>query len=499
MAAWEAGRTEEALEAFRAATARNAALGQAHHAWIWALAYEGRADEAVAYYERRIREHPTVNDRVCLGIALVRDGRPEAAIEVLETVWREDPNQVGATTWLGTAYFQAGRDADAVAALEDALPRRRSARAPSTPFLLGDVHLRGGRFEKARDVFLEGIRRGGPSAAYFQRHAAYAAALTMEPDEARAWCEKHFPPPGGPYTASHIEMGIGEACYARADLEGTIHHLGAAVQRFPAYPVPRQYLGRAHIVRGDAEAAWDVLPDEGKLRISGLLSPIAWEKGDFEEKACKENPAADLVPSTQGGIDSQADLDDRVKESRDAAEHLRCTARWRRRLARLEEHADAIRQGTYEPDSTRAALDAAEWARCKGAHAVAVAYFQQAFEGYVEEFDDARLRIRYRAARAAARAGEAAGIVSEERKALHVQARGWLEEELPYWRSRLDERPPRGRIHVSIVEPELWHWKYHLDLASVRDADALAKLPDDEREAWEAFWQEVDAVLGTAR
>ncbi len=35
-------------------------------------------------------------------------------------------------------------------------------------------------------------------------------------------------------------------------------------------------------------------------------------------------------------------------------------------------------------------------------------------------------------------------------------------------------------------------------LASVRDAQSLAKLPAEEQEAWKQFWAEVEAVLKKA-
>ncbi len=42
---------------------------------------------------------------------------------------------------------------------------------------------------------------------------------------------------------------------------------------------------------------------------------------------------------------------------------------------------------------------------------------------------------------------------------------------------------------------QLWHWKVHLDLEGVRDARQLERLPQDEQEAWQALWREVDEVL----
>ena len=47
----------------------------------------------------------------------------------------------------------------------------------------------------------------------------------------------------------------------------------------------------------------------------------------------------------------------------------------------------------------------------------------------------------------------------------------------------------------ALVAKTLGHWKADADLAGVRDADALAKLPEAERAEWQALWDEVDALL----
>ena len=45
----------------------------------------------------------------------------------------------------------------------------------------------------------------------------------------------------------------------------------------------------------------------------------------------------------------------------------------------------------------------------------------------------------------------------------------------------------------------LIHWRADSDLAGVRDAGALAKLPESERVAWRSLWAEVDALLAKER
>ena len=42
-------------------------------------------------------------------------------------------------------------------------------------------------------------------------------------------------------------------------------------------------------------------------------------------------------------------------------------------------------------------------------------------------------------------------------------------------------------------------WKADADLADVRDPDALAKLPEAERKAWQSLWADVDAFLAKVK
>jgi hypothetical protein len=43
------------------------------------------------------------------------------------------------------------------------------------------------------------------------------------------------------------------------------------------------------------------------------------------------------------------------------------------------------------------------------------------------------------------------------------------------------------------------YWRADPDLAGVRDAEALAKLTESERKAWQAIWADVDDRLGSIK
>jgi eukaryotic-like serine/threonine-protein kinase len=114
--------------------------------------------------------------------------------------------------------------------------------------------------------------------------------------------------------------------------------------------------------------------------------------------------------------------------------------------------------------------------------------------------DDRQAQHCYNAACAAALA--AAGQGKDEpapddaaKLKLRVQARAWLQAELAAW-SKLQDAQPQSR---SLVLQILQHWRQDTDLAAIRDAAALAKLPQAEQKEWEKLWADVDAQLNRAQ
>jgi hypothetical protein len=51
----------------------------------------------------------------------------------------------------------------------------------------------------------------------------------------------------------------------------------------------------------------------------------------------------------------------------------------------------------------------------------------------------------------------------------------------------------------SAVAQQLAHWLEDPDLAGVRGPEALAKLPEGERAAWQKLWADVEEVLTRIR
>ena len=104
--------------------------------------------------------------------------------------------------------------------------------------------------------------------------------------------------------------------------------------------------------------------------------------------------------------------------------------------------------------------------------------------------------FRYNAACAAvlAAAGkgeDASKLEGKEQRRLRQQALAWLQENRKEYTGQLDDLNAKQRADL---QKTLQHWQQDADLASVRDADALTKLPEAERAAWQQFWAEVETL-----
>src|SRR5262249_41486470 len=79
---------------------------------------------------------------------------------------------------------------------------------------------------------------------------------------------------------------------------------------------------------------------------------------------------------------------------------------------------------------------------------------------------------------------------------LRLQALAWLRADLALWTQRLESGQSAAR---AAVQQMMKHWQQDPDLAGIRDAAALAKLPPNERAALPTLWAGVTALLKKAK
>jgi hypothetical protein len=133
-------------------------------------------------------------------------------------------------------------------------------------------------------------------------------------------------------------------------------------------------------------------------------------------------------------------------------------------------------------------------------YASAARLWEEALQANPKLGNDRQTQHRYNAACAAALAAAGAGKDEPQpddvaKPKLRVPALGWLNAERDAWAKLLDDGDPKARAQVVQT---LQHWKLDTDLAGVRDAIALAKLPEAERKEWQALWADVEALLKRA-
>ena len=170
------------------------------------------------------------------------------------------------------------------------------------------------------------------------------------------------------------------------------------------------------------------------------------------------------------------------------------------RLVRLEARLPAILKGDTQPQNNADRLGLGRVCHDKRLYAAATRLRGDALADDPKLGDDRKAGNRTNAARSAVLAGSGQGEDDPKpddaaRALLRTKARRWLAEELAAWAKLADSGAPADR---SIVTKTLTRWKSDTDFAAIRDADSLAKLPEDERQAWQALWANVDALLEKA-
>src|SRR5262249_10112778 len=151
----------------------------------------------------------------------------------------------------------------------------------------------------------------------------------------------------------------------------------------------------------------------------------------------------------------------------------------------------AILSGKEEPTDVRQRLAFAQLCgRYKRLYLAAARFYQRVFTDEPAFADDAANGHRYNAACAAALAGtgpgkDAAMLSEPERVRWRQQALTWLRADL----GRLDKDVQSGQGGPRQAAAKvLQHWLRDPDFTQVRDAAALARLPEAEQQAWRDLW-----------
>jgi tetratricopeptide (TPR) repeat protein len=341
---------------------------------------------------------------------------------------------------------------------------------PTSPLAhhgLGVTLMRKGDLDNAMAAFRKAIEING---RYLPAHAALGSALMAkgEPVEAVLWLREAVKLPGSDsalwYNLGKAHANLGE------DREA------AAAFREAIRPRPPQFGGR-----GSAADPRRLFARDSKLHAEAHceLAFALQRLGQPAEALKSLRTGHDLGSRTPGWPYPSAEWLKR-------AEHL----------AALEKGLPAILKGGQKTASPEDALELSAMCQARGHPVTAARLAADALQSKSPLGDDMGFRRRFLAACAAAQAAcgsgeEAAKLTDAERESWRGQALTWLDADLAVWSRRLEKAPAKERGEIAST---LQRWQRDPALGGVRDEAALAKLPNEVRDAWRKLWQEVDVL-----
>jgi serine/threonine-protein kinase len=166
-------------------------------------------------------------------------------------------------------------------------------------------------------------------------------------------------------------------------------------------------------------------------------------------------------------------------------------------LAAVETKLPAILAGEERPTDVPTQRALAEWClKHKRLPGTAAGFYASALATQPSLAEDQEAGNRYHAACAAALAVRAADkdvaeLDAEQRAALRKRALDWLTAEYDACTERHRLGKPGDR---TVAATAARSWIQSEDLVAVRDEQALAKLPAEERQAWEALWTKIGTL-----
>jgi serine/threonine-protein kinase len=367
------------------------------------------------------------------GMALKAQGYWHLAVLLFQDALEIDPQLAPAHCNLAEIRAGSGSFDEAIDHYRQAL--RIDPDYAQAHFLLGVALLAKGRRDEVDDYYPEKVQALNPA-----RGSGLAEAMVYYEQA------YHFDPE---WTAARNLLRIPPQDESRQ--KEAIDHYRQAVRLDPKFAVFRGALGQALLAR------WQLTEGEAEIRQSLEVFP------EWEQKR-------------------RANVERLLQ---------RC-----QRLRALEGRLPAVVQGKDKPAAADC-LDLAELCFVKQHFATAARLYAEALAAAPQLTKDLRAGHRFNSARAAVLAGgrhddDPARLGKPEGASLRKQARDWLRLDLAAWAKKVDSGTAADRIQAYKT---LALWLNDPDLAGVRDADTLLRLPAAERQECQALWQEVADLL----
>jgi tetratricopeptide (TPR) repeat protein len=415
-----------------------------------------------------------------LALALVQEGAGGRAEAVLRAALRRHPGDVWLNHALAVQLFDQKPPR-----LDEAIRFFTAARAvrPEVCHHLGFALMQKGDLEEAAAVFQEltRLRRDNfhphyslglvlyKQGRFGEAAAAYRDALRLRPDQA------------------YTHNDLGRALDRQGKLDEAAAAYRDALRHQPDLADAHHYLGGVLARQGrleEAAAAYrDALRHQPDLAAAQcLLGFILRQLGQFAEGLTLLKRGHEL-----------GSKDPRWPYS---------SPRWIREAERLieaETKLPAFLRGEARPADDDERLALAEVCHNHRRHRAAARLSAEAFAARPALADDVQAGHRCRAACAAALAGHGRGEDAPPdgpgRARWRQQGLQWMRAELAANAKLVESGKPDDR---TFVQARLRRLQRDPELASLRDAAALARLPEAERDGWRRLWDDVAALLGRA-
>jgi serine/threonine-protein kinase len=507
-----------AITCFRKAIESDPKIAVSHNNLGNALRAKGQLDEAIACYQKAIALDPKyARARWTLGNALKDKGQWDEAIDCWRKAIELDPKYADAHNHLGVALKERGQLDEAIGCFKKAIEiDPKDAKANSN---LGNALLAKGHVDEAIAWCKKAVALD-PNYAPAHNNLGVALKAKGQEDEAIA-CYKKAIALDPRYAAAHASLGV--ALLAKGQVDEAIAYYRKAIALDPRNANTHNSLGNALGAKGQVEEAIACYkkaialdPKDGVTHYN--LGNALADKGKVEEAIACYRRAIALHPNL---AEAHCNLGHRLQRQGQFIESLAAlqrghelgtkrpgwpypSAAWVRqaeRLAALEAKLPAVLKGELTPVDTGEYLVLVAVCKARKLHHAATRLYADAFAADPKLPDDLKTGHRYNAAchaaLAAAGQGEDAGKLDDkERARLRKKALDWLRADLALRTKQLESGNPADRAEVQRV---LKHWHQDSDLADLRDADALTKLPAEERTACDRLWADVAALLKKAQ
>jgi tetratricopeptide (TPR) repeat protein len=483
------GKVDEAIACTEKAIALDPKYAAAHNNLGAALAGKGQLDEAIACFRKAIDLDPKLaNAHNNLGKALYRKGKVDEAIAYYKKAIELDPKVAGAHSNLG--YALAGKKEDeAIAYYKKAI--ELNPKDANAHYNLGLTVERKGKLEEAIDCYQKAIALN-PKFAEAHTNLGNGLYRKGKVDEAIE-CYQKARDLDPKLVQAHFNLGValkrkGKALQDKGNLDEAITCYQKAIALDPKDAIAHVSLGIALKAKGQVDEA--IACFQKAIAINpkfagahGALGHLLMSKGRYAEAKAASARMLTLLPERHP-LRTVASMQVRDCE----------------RFLKLEERLPRLLRGEDKASSAQESLALAQMCGRKKMTAAAARFFATAFTADPKLADDQRAGNRYNAACSAALAAagqgeDAARLGSAERLALRRRALTWLRADLVLRTRQMRSWWPG---EAAQARDALAHWQKDPDLAGIRDSDALAKLPAEERTACAQLWADVAALLKKA-